>query len=122
MSPAARFARPVAHAGYAGCSLRTSRFEIALDVAKSAPERFRAYSRPSRVGMPSTARFDDAHAIPSLMVDKVDPKVRGAVLRALAIATAKSGDITSAVALASQTSDPASRRATLFEIAQTLRP
>jgi hypothetical protein len=56
------------------------------------------------------------------MGDKVDPRVRGAVLRALAIATAKSGDITSAVALASQTSDPANRRAALFEVALTLRP
>jgi tetratricopeptide (TPR) repeat protein len=109
--------------------LRTGRFDIALDVAKSAPERFRAYSLVSVAGWDAGhGRLDDAHAILSLMGD--NPKARGAVLRALAIATAKSnaesnaksGDITSAVALASQTSDPTSRRATLFEVAQTLRP
>jgi hypothetical protein len=103
--------------------LRTGRFEIALDVAESAPERFRAYSLAAVARWDAEhGRLDDAHAIPSLIGDKADPKVRGAVLRALAIATAKSGDVTSAVALASQTTDPASRRATLFEVAQTLRP
>jgi tetratricopeptide (TPR) repeat protein len=86
--------------------LRTSRFEIALDVVKSAPERFRAYHLAAVARWDAEhGRLDDAHAIPSLMGDKVDPRLRGAVLRALAIATAKSGDITSAVALASQTSD-----------------
>jgi hypothetical protein len=97
--------------------------DAALDIAKSAPDRY----RPS--GLLGVAlwdaehgRLDQARAIQPLLGDKVDPRVHDALVRGLAIATAKSGDVTSAVALASPTTDPVRRRTMLFEVAQALRP
>jgi hypothetical protein len=106
-----------------GVLVRVDNPEVALDIAKSTPERYRPSS------LLGVALWDAEHgpldqdrAILPLLGDKVDPRVHDALVRGLAIATAKSGEATSAVALASQTTDPVRRRAMLFELAQALRP
>lgn len=101
--------------------LRVDHPEVALDIASSAPGRYRA-SNLLIVGLWDAQhhRLDEANKILLSLGDNVDPKIRGIMLRGLAIAKAKSGDLSSAVALASQSSDPIRRRAILFEVAQTL--
>ena len=103
--------------------LRVNHPEIAADIARSAPERYRV-SNLLIVGFWDTLhdRLDDANAILRSLGDNVDPKLRGAMLRLVAVAEAKSGKVASAVALASEASDPVWRRIILFEVAQTLPP
>jgi hypothetical protein len=106
-----------------GFLLQFDHAEVALDVARSAPERFRVISLSTVARWDAEhGRLDDVSTIRSLPEDKANPKMRDAFLRWLAVATAKSGDVKSAVALASEASDPAWHRVILFEVAQTLPP
>ena len=101
--------------------LQAKYFEVALDVAKSTPEPFRELNLMVVARQDAAnGRLDEGRAILSSLGNQVDPRIRGPILRSLAVATAQAGNVTSAVALASQTSDAASRRAILFEVAHTL--
>jgi tetratricopeptide (TPR) repeat protein len=102
--------------------LQTDHCDVALDVVKLMPDRFRPVNLMTIARQHADkGRLNDARAILSSLPDTVDPKIRSAIQRAIAIATAKSGDVGSAIAMALQMNDPASRRATLFEVAQTLK-
>jgi hypothetical protein len=101
--------------------LQTDHGDVAAEVARSMPERFRPFSLASVARHDvEKARLDDARAILSSLGDRADPKLRGTIIHALAVATAKSGNIVAAVAQASQTDEPMTRRAILFDVAQTL--
>jgi hypothetical protein len=96
---------------------------VALEIAKSGSEPYRTLSLMTvALWDGEHGRSDETRAILPLLGDNVDPKIRGTLQRALAIAAAKSGDIKSAVALASETNDPVRRRAIMFELAQSLPP
>jgi hypothetical protein len=101
--------------------LQTDHGDVAAEVARSMPERFRPFSLASVARRDvENGRLDDARAILSSLGDRADPKLRGTIIHALAVATAKSGNIVAAVAQASQTDEPMTRRAILFDVAQTL--
>lgn len=95
----------------------------AADIAWSTPER----SRPYNILLVALwdvdhGRLAEIREILSSLGDATDPKIREGLLRGLAIATAKSGDVTTAVAMAEQISDPVRRRAIIFDLAQSLPP
>lgn len=97
--------------------------EAALEIAKSGLEPYRTLNvLVVALWDGEHGRSDETRAIRPLLGDNVDPKIRGTFQRALAIAAAKSGDVISAVALASETDDPAKRRATMLELAHGLPP
>jgi tetratricopeptide (TPR) repeat protein len=96
---------------------------VAIDVARSSPERYRPYDiLLVALWDAEHGRLDESREIMSSLGDATDPKVREALLRGIAIATAKSGDVTAAVAMAEQVSDPVRHRAIMFELAQSLPP
>jgi tetratricopeptide (TPR) repeat protein len=96
---------------------------VAIDVARSSPERYRPYDiLLVALWDAEHGRLDESREIMSSLGDATDPKVREALLRGIAIATAKSGDLTAAVAMAEQVSDPVRHRAIMFELAQSLPP
>ena len=96
---------------------------VALDIAKSGSEPYRTLNLLTvALWDGEHGRSDETRAILPLLGDNVDPRIRGAFQRALAVAAAKAGDMKSAVALASETSDPVKRRATIFELAESLPP
>lgn len=103
--------------------LRLEHPEVAVDVAQTSPEQLRTYNLLTVAFWDAEhGRLGDARVVWRLAEDKANPKMRGAFFRRLAVAIAKSGDVTSAIALAAETSDPNWHRAILFEIAQTLPP
>jgi tetratricopeptide (TPR) repeat protein len=105
-----------------GLLLQLDRQEDAREIAKSAPERFRPVILPPAAFWDSNhGRIDDIRTILALVGDNVDPRRRGGLLRSLPVATAKSGDVASAVAAASQATDPVWHRDILFEVAQTMQ-
>jgi len=101
--------------------LDANKFRFAFDLAKSTPDPGRAMNLAIVAGDDAqNGRLDEARAILPLIGDKADPRVRVAAVRTIAVATAKAGDLAAAIGMASQVSDPTSRRAVLFAIAQTL--
>jgi tetratricopeptide (TPR) repeat protein len=113
------------YAGYqklVGLLLQLGRSEDAGEIAKSAPERIRAIVLlPVAYWDSNHGRIDDIRAILSFLGDNVDPKKRSGLLRSLAVATARSGDVASAIAIASQAADSVWHREILFEVAQTMQ-
>jgi hypothetical protein len=65
-------------------------------------------------------RLADARAVLSLMGDTQEPYARVAVMRSIAVACAKAGDVASALQLAGEIKNPLFRRGALFLIAQAL--
>jgi Flp pilus assembly protein TadD len=101
--------------------LTSKQFPIALDVAQSTPDPTRAFALAGVARQHALdGRLADARAVLPLLGDKADPRVRAAIIRDLAVAAAKSGDLAGAVAMAAQVSDPTSRRGVLFALAQAL--
>jgi Flp pilus assembly protein TadD len=103
--------------------LQSKQFPLALEVAKSMPGS--AFDRDRTLGDIALAdaangRIDDARALLSSFGEKTDPRIRASVVGGLAVALAKAGDVRPALQTAGQISDPTSRKATLFTIAQTL--
>jgi hypothetical protein len=102
--------------------LLAKQFPLALEVAKSAPgSAMDKNAALIKVALADAAngRIDDARAILALLGDK-DPSIRAVILAGIAAATAKGGDVTSALQTAVQIGDPTIRKATLFAIAQVL--
>jgi tetratricopeptide (TPR) repeat protein len=103
--------------------LQSKQFPLALEVAKSMPGS--AIDRDemlAEIALANAAngRIDDARVLLSSFGDKTDPRIRASVVGGLAVALAKAGDVRSALQTAAQIGDPTSRKATLFETAQTL--
>jgi hypothetical protein len=65
----------------------------------------------------ANGRVDEARAI---LASLGDPKIQAGMLRAIAVATARGGDVASALQTAAQIGDPTTRKAALFVIAQGL--
>ncbi|MCK1392660.1 hypothetical protein [Bradyrhizobium sp. 1] len=122
-SDRAEMNRNVGYQQLVGFLLSLENPAVALEIAKSGPEPYRTLSLMTvALWDGEHGRSDETRAILPLLGDNVDPKIRGTLQRALAIAAAKSGDIKSAAALASETNDSVRRRAIMFELAQSLPP
>jgi hypothetical protein len=103
--------------------LQAKQFPLALEVAKSMPGA--ALHRDAALASVALAcaksgRIDDARAVLSSFGEKTNPRMRAAVIQALAFAQAKAGDAPSAVQMTAQISDPMSRRAALLTLARAL--
>jgi tetratricopeptide (TPR) repeat protein len=102
--------------------LQAKQFQLALEIAKSMPgsavDKNRALINVA-VADAGNGRIDDARAILASLGD-IDPRIQAGILESIAAATAKSGDVTSALQTAAQIGDPTTRKATLFMIAQAL--
>jgi tetratricopeptide (TPR) repeat protein len=101
--------------------LQAKQFPFAFELAKSAP----ATVRDNALAMVSVenaanGRIDDARSALTLLEETMDPEIRAATVRAVAVAMAKSGMLVPAVEMAAQVSDLTSRKGTLFAIAQLL--
>jgi tetratricopeptide (TPR) repeat protein len=105
--------------------LQKKQFELAIEVAKSitysSQDRDRALAFVA-LQYATDGRIDDTRAMISSLGDETKPKIWAPVRAALAVALAKARNISSALQAAEQIGDPASRRAALFLIAQTLSP
>jgi hypothetical protein len=84
----------------------------------SAMDRTRALVSVAFVDA-ANGRIDDARAITASLGD-MDPRTQAGILASIAVATAKGGDVTSALQTVAQIGDPTIRKATLFMIAQAL--
>lgn len=100
--------------------LHAKQFELALEVAKSVPgsvmDKNGALINVAFVDI-ANGRVDEARAI---LASLGDPKIQAGMLRAIAVATARGGDVASALQTAAQIGDPTTRKAALFVIAQGL--
>jgi tetratricopeptide (TPR) repeat protein len=103
--------------------VQAKQYQPALDLAKSMPvsdkDRGFTFANVARMNA-SNGRINDARAALSLMGDKTDPKLRASIAVSIAVALVKAGDPASAVETAAQVSDPTSRKAALFAVAQEL--
>jgi hypothetical protein len=103
--------------------LQAKQFPLAFELAKSAPDSVRNNTLALVcLENASNGRIDDARSALTLLGEKMDPALRAAAVRTLAVALAKSGELAPAVAMAAQAGDPTSRKAVLFAIAQALPP
>ena len=102
--------------------LQAKQYQLALEVAKSMPgsamDRTRALVSVAFVDA-ANGRIDDARAITASLGD-MDPRTQAGILASIAVATAKGGDVTSALQTVAQIGDPTIRKAALFMIAEAL--
>jgi tetratricopeptide (TPR) repeat protein len=102
--------------------LQAKQYQPALEVAKSMPgsamDKTRALVNVAFVDA-ANGRIDDARAILASLGD-MDPRTQAGILATIAVATAKAGDVTSALQTVAQIGDPTIRKAALLMIAEAL--
>ena len=102
--------------------LQAKQYQLALEVAKSMPgsamDKTRALVNVAFVDA-ANGRIDDARAITASLGD-MDPRTQAGILASIAVATAKGGDVASALQTVAQIGDPTIRKAALFMIAEAL--
>jgi hypothetical protein len=104
--------------------LQNKQFALALEIVKSIPGGYERDSMLASIALAyaENGRIDDARALLSSFGDRTSPRIRASVVRGIAAAQARAGDVPAALQTAAQTGDPASHKAALFTIAQTLPP
>ena len=102
--------------------LQAKQYQLALEVAKSMPgsamDKTRALVNVAFVDA-ANGRIDDARAILASL-GNIDQRTQAGILASIAVATAKGGDVTSALQTVAQIGDPTIRKAALFMIAEAL--
>ncbi|MBR0707131.1 MULTISPECIES: hypothetical protein [Bradyrhizobium] len=103
--------------------LRLDNPRMAADIANSTPQRYRPFSLLNIAFWDAEhGRLEETREVQTFLKDETDPNIHQSLLRALAVATARSGDVTAAIPIAEQVSDPVRRRAVIFELSESLPP
>jgi len=101
--------------------LKARQFELALEVAKAAPDTVRDQEL-WLVNYENTqnGRIDDARAVMTLFSEKMHSSLRAGAVRNVAVAMVKAGKLAAAVEMAAQESNLTNRKGILFAMAQAL--
>jgi hypothetical protein len=104
-----------------GALLKARQFELALEVAKTAPDTIRDQELwLVNFENAQNGRIDDARAVMTLFSEKMHSSFRAAAVRNVAVAMVKAGKLPAAVEIAAQESNPTNRKGILFAMAQAL--
>lgn len=120
--PSASYERSNGYRRLLGVLLETKQLQPAIDVAKAlaTPAEKDGAIAGITSRQASDGQLKEARATFALLTDPGETPARLVALRAIAGGSAKAGDVTAALEIVTQISQPLARRATLFAIARVM--